>query len=121
MQRIGCLYSRWRDCPRLGGRYDSPEGPPEELLPGEKAGGPAGLTDFKSTVPLLQPSHQEAATETVIGNRDPVQKPPPSPGRCSHLELGRWTEGSQVAAGSLQLWTGPCWPVVGVLVGGGLL
>lgn len=34
-----------RACPRLGGRYDSPEGPPEELLPGEKAGGPqASLT-----------------------------------------------------------------------------
>lgn len=110
-----------RACPRLGGRYDSPEGPPEELLPGEKAGGPAGLADVKSTVSLPQPSLQEAAAETVNWNRDPVQKPPPSPGRCSHSELGQWTEGTQVTAGSLQLWPGPCWPVVGVLVGGGLL
>lgn len=108
-----------RACPRLGCKYDSPEGPPEEPLPGEKAGGPAGPADLKSTVSLPKPSRQEAATETVIGNRDPVPKPPPPPGQCSHSELGQWAEGTQVTAGSLQLWTGPCWPVVGVLVGGG--
>lgn len=90
-------------CPGLGGRYDSPEGPPEELLPGEKAECPAGPADFKSTMSLPQPSFQEAATKTVTGNREPVQKPPPSPGQCSHLELEQWTEGTQVTAGSLKL------------------
>ena len=73
-----------RVCPRLGGRYDSPEGPPEELLPGEKAECPAGPDDFKSTMSLPQPSYQEAAVKTVIGNREAVRKP-------HHLQGGAHT------------------------------
>lgn len=52
-------------CPRLGGRSDSPQGPPEELLPGEESGGPTGTADFRSPVSLLQPSRWKAATNTV--------------------------------------------------------
>lgn len=94
-------------CPRLGGRYDSPKGPPEELLPGEESGGPAGTAGFRSTVSLPQPSCQEAATSVASPhdqdsdrNRDPMQRLPPSPGPCLHLELAQRTE-RLVSAGSL--------------------
>lgn len=94
-------------CPRLGGRYDSPKGPPEELLPGEESGGPAGTAGFRSTVSLPQPSCQEAATSVASPhdqdsdrNRDPMQRLPPSPGPCLRLELAQRTEGL-VTAGSL--------------------
>ena len=79
-------------CPRLGGRYVSPEGPPEELLPGEKAECPAGPADFKSTMSLPQPSSQEAAAKTVIGNQEAMQKP-------HHLQGGAhawsWSNGQR--------------------------
>lgn len=94
-------------CPRLGGRYDSPKGPPGELLPGEESGGPAGTAGFRSTVSLPQPSRQEAATSVASPhhqdsdrNRDPTQRLPPSPGPCLRLELAQRTE-RLVTAGSL--------------------